>query len=657
MAGILVENPFGPILGLDGEGLDSGKVYIGVSGQNPRTNPQLIYDNPELTGSSLPQPLRTMAGYLYYLGSPVRPYCADPYSIAVDTDADIQIFYEPTIGEVPTQATTEYNTLPDLVAATVDPLITTVIVFRYDTGYPPTTMTWEEVPNVGTVLPWQVRSNGNTRRWELAVSIVLPAMLGCVCDGVADDTIPLQSFLDYVTHRRTKSAQWVGVFRVTSAIVWDAGAYPYRAEIVADCNIIADFTGEGEVLRFKDHQDGLNITGKLVVWGINPLTPATSWASRTVGDGVVIDGCFHFRADFIQTVFFKYHGVKVLESSPLPEIDYVRARYCGTEGTGAQGKVISVTAVSDTGSTGSVSQTSVLTVSEVPAGITAGVTTCVINGDIYLIKAKGASTITVFPWVRRAQALPVNCALHMGAGFDIVGADSSVGRIGTLDTLSCAVGLYNRALYHTSVGVHVTQACGVGHLIGVESGGALGGTAGNSYFETNAFDIVKIQPVGPGYDFTATVALNWAKCRSLGPRRTDNTFEAIYALFYGMTIGVGGQVYTLQENYPEGGAGYDVTPGPQQFFPMMRYFQNNNDINLVPNEDLIRLFDLKSIEFRAAGTGINREPTGTYTFTTEPGYTVNGGASEVYTGMTGPCSWSAKLNGLDWRVVQDYGGP
>lgn len=70
-----------PILNLSGYGLNEGDVYIGVPGEDPVTNPQATYWDPDL---SIPahQPLDVIGGYIYYLGSPAFAWTTGSYSFA-----------------------------------------------------------------------------------------------------------------------------------------------------------------------------------------------------------------------------------------------------------------------------------------------------------------------------------------------------------------------------------------------------------------------------------------------------------------------------------------------------------------------------------------------------------------------------------------------
>ena len=88
---VQARNKFQHFLALDGEPLNNGYVYIGTSGLNPETNAIAIYYDTDMT-KPIPQPLRTIGGYIVYNGSPVNVYTTADYSITV-RDSDSSLVY------------------------------------------------------------------------------------------------------------------------------------------------------------------------------------------------------------------------------------------------------------------------------------------------------------------------------------------------------------------------------------------------------------------------------------------------------------------------------------------------------------------------------------------------------------------------------------
>lgn len=94
MAKFTVINPFSSFLNQTGSGLNGGKVYIGVAGQDPQTNPIVVYWDSAFTDPAA-QPLTTVGGYIARSGSPAAAYpSANTYSIRVLDRYDRQVFYE-----------------------------------------------------------------------------------------------------------------------------------------------------------------------------------------------------------------------------------------------------------------------------------------------------------------------------------------------------------------------------------------------------------------------------------------------------------------------------------------------------------------------------------------------------------------------------------
>jgi hypothetical protein len=91
-----IENPFDVILGLDGKGLNAGKVYVGVENQDPETDPQAVYWDADGTIPAT-QPLDTIGGYIWRSGTPTRAYVLDNYSIRVRDRFDNQVYYAASV--------------------------------------------------------------------------------------------------------------------------------------------------------------------------------------------------------------------------------------------------------------------------------------------------------------------------------------------------------------------------------------------------------------------------------------------------------------------------------------------------------------------------------------------------------------------------------
>ena len=82
MRTIEVEPPYPAFADRDGQPLEDGYINIGVANLNPITNPIVVYWDIAQTIPAA-QPIRTLAGYPVYLGTPSRFYVTSDYSIQV----------------------------------------------------------------------------------------------------------------------------------------------------------------------------------------------------------------------------------------------------------------------------------------------------------------------------------------------------------------------------------------------------------------------------------------------------------------------------------------------------------------------------------------------------------------------------------------------
>ena len=82
MSAVNVTNPALVFLDIDGQPLEDGYVWIGVSGLEPQANPQTAYWDAALT-LTVTQPVRTRGGYPLNGAAIGRLYTADAYSVKV----------------------------------------------------------------------------------------------------------------------------------------------------------------------------------------------------------------------------------------------------------------------------------------------------------------------------------------------------------------------------------------------------------------------------------------------------------------------------------------------------------------------------------------------------------------------------------------------
>ena len=475
---------------------------------------------------------------------------------------------------------------------------------------------------------------------------------GAVGDGVTDDTSALNAFFSYIAANNVTSAQCCGIFLVSGKITFSgSSASTKRVDFAATFN--SNFASENEIFLVQGIY-ALQFNGKLTING----NGNTNYSSRSNGRGIVFNNCDRLEVDYIEISYAKYDAVRVIGTSSQVKINYLKAWYCGgSSGTGATSTSFAFSAAANSGSSGSTYQVTNLTVSPGSVGyLTANESIIKIGSTMHFVNAVNNTTgvVTIFPWIENGVTSG-SASAYVGAGYFGEGSDNSAVSIGVLDTLVCGIGCYNRALYPASITSHVTQYCGVGHVIGLSpSSGSVAGFTGYSYYEANDFDIVQLTNYKIGYVFGATTALTTSKAIKIAPRLTDGTFNPKYTAFDGVSIGINGLLYQRRLGAISGDS---ESPLNAQLSPTSTpiYSQRSNGctINLLSDAQNQRAFAINDIIIVVRGTGSNGQPTGTLTLVPEAGYSINGntvGASVNLQNFSGVVVLYAWLNGTNWEV-------
>jgi len=82
MRSIEIEPPFPAFADRDGQPLENGYINVGTVNLNPITNPIDVYWDAAQTIPAA-QPIRTLAGYPVFMGTPARFFVDEDYSIQV----------------------------------------------------------------------------------------------------------------------------------------------------------------------------------------------------------------------------------------------------------------------------------------------------------------------------------------------------------------------------------------------------------------------------------------------------------------------------------------------------------------------------------------------------------------------------------------------
>jgi len=103
MSALSIQPTYPIFTDIDGQPLEAGYVWIGTANLDPQTNPINVYWDAALTIAA-PQPIRTLAGYPSFNGTPGRLYVNSDYSIRVMNKNGSTVYSAPT-------ATERYNNI------------------------------------------------------------------------------------------------------------------------------------------------------------------------------------------------------------------------------------------------------------------------------------------------------------------------------------------------------------------------------------------------------------------------------------------------------------------------------------------------------------------------------------------------------------------
>jgi hypothetical protein len=156
MIGVAISSIFPFIANAAGTGLNNGKVYIGVSGQDPELYPLPTYWDAALTVPAS-QPIGTLGGYLTRLGAPAAVYVGADYSMRVRAGDNTLISYNALAGKGPVIQFREFG------GGYEAPMQNSEVLSRYKSAV------------VGTIAAnfsdWQIEAFGNpTTSFVLAVA-------------------------------------------------------------------------------------------------------------------------------------------------------------------------------------------------------------------------------------------------------------------------------------------------------------------------------------------------------------------------------------------------------------------------------------------------------------------------------------------------------
>lgn len=320
------------------------------------------------------------------------------------------------------------------------------------------------------------------------------------------DTAAVQAWMTEISTNEYEGARWEGDYLLNSGMVLGPAAGTIPTLHIAGMGRFYSNAAMTTLLEIRNSPN-LRVSDQMWLTG----TGGTSNASRTTYEGLLLSGttnrakfadikCEYFGAYGVSQVFFLASGYNL----NLNVFGQINAYDCGSgySGVGYTGnKTATFSARSDTGTTGSFGQRSVLTVTAFPpTQVTSRVAAgngplfAWISGRLYLVMAVGGSTIDVFPWIDSGVTAGSIDYIYGGA-FLASGSDANLANIRGIDAVRCGIGFADCALYGGVISGQLhNNLCGIGHAFGIPlSSSSKGGFVGLYYGESNnLFDAAQI---------------------------------------------------------------------------------------------------------------------------------------------------------------------
>lgn len=484
--------------------------------------------------------------------------------------------------------------------------------------------------------------------------------------GLADNTATqnterAQAFLDYIEAVGCTLPQMMGKFTVSGALTLNlnqntTGGILWNAQIYYDGDPIET------LLTMNASGAGCYVLGCLWMRGLPPGSTSRAFSVRKVN--VAVKHGSSGRLNVIATsnlLYFRFAGHLVTTggiglNSNLSSIGPVTASSCGSGGVLA-GAALEANWSDrvDNGTTGTTGQSTVLTVDTLPpTDIEAllGPMMVVIAGMTHYISAidRPNSKITIFPWPGQTASTSGTLSYLWGGGVVTRGGDSNLVGVKMLDVTHSGAALVSASLYPVIIERLHSASNTASMILGSDTSSAhVSLSIRNFYTEGNsAFEIVRLSRADVGLHIDSGDTYNtaaWAKNDyPCAPWVTASARRA--------TSSANLRSCTL--NLTTGFHQYVKTPLNDQnassslsFYP--HQVPNNTDlifkrdswtINLMPLEmSMNQMFGYDSGKIGIIGTGTDGAPTGTITFNPPSGWTVNGGASAAFSGLTAPANF------------------
>lgn len=466
-----------------GNGLHDGKVYFGVANKDPKRHPVTTYKNTALT-LPLPQPIITKDGYLSDGFVAVDLYIRQPvFSVRVLDAAGNEVFYK---------ASATLSNWTDGIVFRIDD--TDVKTIPVSGGIARN----QHLVNKQSVTPFDFGLIGDgtehllSERYKTLAQAKLQypraTSLSDTIDGCA-----LQAFFDYCHENFVPYANVSCNAYINKPLTYLGSEH---ATNLMFGNLL--LTTE-EPLDYLIRMTGLEFQflGAIHTKGGDVVNPRymVNKCGLVIGDlygGENVGQSSNLYIHSVSGNDFSDCVVHWGDNSHFSSIGNIRGSRIGSSVVGNDWLSHEATFSSVTHIDGDIDQQSILVVDSLPPEQISGAQrSCTINGQLYNLLSvdRIASTVSIYPRIPKSVTSGV-VSYHYGTSVRTFGGDTSNLRIGTLQNITVGHGAVLASLYGVSITTLITEACGVGVVVGGRNSTTIGNNINSGYFETNTWDVV-----------------------------------------------------------------------------------------------------------------------------------------------------------------------
>jgi len=326
---VIANPPFPSYFDTDGTPLENGYLYFGASGQNPETNPIVVYWDSAYTQPAA-QPIRTSGGFAWRDGSPANVYVSTDFSMTV-RDKNKRLVYSKLVSDAQTSGSVNLQFSRQSITATASQT-----VFSLSTSYTPgnnslavyrngvlltivtdytetssTIVTLISGATAGQVFTFVIANPINPSSLGAAAVAYLPAGAGAIAtdvqtalrrftsakdfgvigNGIADDTAAIQNAVTAVCGAGGHLRLPAGSYKISAPITLPNTSFKISGE-GPTATAISETSGNIRLFDFSSCNGPLKVVENIAFNGPTPGTASGTGIYGASSNGLMIRGCW-----------------------------------------------------------------------------------------------------------------------------------------------------------------------------------------------------------------------------------------------------------------------------------------------------------------------------------------------------------------------------